>query len=69
MNDNYGPLNGKVVAVTGASGYIGSTLVNRLSKSSCNIIKISRKEFVDFGGGRSILADIQNPEVWFDIVS
>ena len=36
--------NGKVIAITGASGYIGSSLTLELKKYSVKIVRISRKK-------------------------
>ena len=37
-----GALTGKVIAVTGASGFIGARLVSRLAAEACTIIRIDR---------------------------
>ena len=38
---------GKVIAITGASGYIGSALSEELKKYSNKVIRVSRKKLVD----------------------
>ena len=43
MVDISNKLEGKVVSITGASGYIGSALTQELEKYPVKIIRISRK--------------------------
>lgn len=62
-------LKGKAVVVTGASGYIGSELVNALVKQRCKIIRVSRSDLSPLPDVITIKADICNPDVWSDIVS
>ena len=62
-------LNGKKVVVTGASGYIGSVLVDALVKYSCKVIRVSRNELMPLADTKSIKADIHNADTWAEIVA
>ena len=62
-------LNGKTVVVTGASGYIGSVLVDALVKHSCKVIRISRVDLVPLADTKTIKADIRNANTWAEIVT
>jgi nucleoside-diphosphate-sugar epimerase len=62
-------LNGKTVVVTGASGYIGSELVNALVKHQCNVVRVSRNKMMPFANTKSIIADIRIAETWTEIVT
>lgn len=45
MNELQSKLKNKVIAITGASGYIGSALVNELQSYSVKkLVRISRKK-------------------------
>lgn len=61
-------LNGKTIAITGASGYIGSAIADALTKHSGSILRISRKELTPKTGMRTVQADIRKFECWLDIV-
>jgi nucleoside-diphosphate-sugar epimerase len=62
-------LNGKIVVVTGASGYIGSVLVDALVKHSCKVIRVSRVDFVPSADIKTIKADVCNADTWAEIVA
>ena len=62
-------MNGKTVVVTGASGYIGSALVNALVKHFCKVIRISRRDLAPQGDTHTINADIRNATTWVEIVA
>jgi UDP-glucose 4-epimerase len=57
-------LNGKTIVVTGASGFIGSILVDELVKLRCKVIRISGKELNPLVGTISINANIRLPIIW-----
>jgi nucleoside-diphosphate-sugar epimerase len=61
-------LNGKTVAVTGASGFIGSVLVDALVKHSCKVISVSRMDLMSLADVNTIKADIRNADTWVEIV-
>ena len=62
-------LSGKTVVVTGASGYIGSALVEELVKNSCKVVRVSRKEPMFLPDTKSIKADIREFNTWLEIVA
>jgi UDP-glucose 4-epimerase len=61
-------LNGKTVVVTGASGYIGSVLVDALVKYSCRVTRVSRVDLVPLADVKTIKADVRNADTWTEIV-
>ena len=61
-------LNGKTAVVTGASGYIGSLLVDALLKHSCKVVQVSRSNLDSFGQTKTMKADICNEDTWANIV-
>jgi UDP-glucose 4-epimerase len=60
---------GKVVLVTGGSGYIGSALIDKLKKFNCQIIRTSRTKLAPMDGVQDKILDLTNDESWIDIVS
>ena len=61
--------NGKVIAITGASGYIGSSLTLELKKYSVKIIRISRKKITSIKGIEDWVLDLNYLDSWVKIVS
>lgn len=61
-------LCGKTVAITGASGYLGSAIADSLVASSISTLAISRKELIPRPGMMSIRADVNSYECWTSIV-
>jgi len=61
-------LEGKVVSITGASGYIGSVLTQELEKYSLKIIRISRKKLVPKDGVEDWVLDLNKKSSWIRIV-
>ena len=53
-------LDGKTVAVTGGSGYIGSALINKLQKYNCKIIRTSRTTLVPIDGVQDKILDLKS---------
>jgi nucleoside-diphosphate-sugar epimerase len=66
--NSLGNLNGKVVTVTGASGYIGSVLVDALIKHSCKVTRVSRMDLVPLADVKTIKADVRNADTWAEFV-
>ncbi len=70
----YRNLNNKVILVVGASGYIGSSLVNELLNYECTIIRATRdiKKFDKLKNNKSIVVDIEmndNKDISSDLLS
>jgi nucleoside-diphosphate-sugar epimerase len=61
-------MSGKTVAVVGASGYIGSAIVDRLMELPLDILRVSRQELPPRPGVRSLKADIRVLDCWLEIV-
>ena len=65
FNNCYG---NKAVAVTGASGYIASVLINVLQKTPVRILRISRQDLHTIPGTETLKADIRTNYCWKEIV-
>lgn len=61
-------LRGKTIAITGASGYLGSAIAAALEVSSIRTLGVSRKELAPRRGMTLLQADINNYECWEAIV-
>jgi len=61
-------LCGKTVAITGASGYLGSAIADILVSSSIPTLGISRRELAPRCGMTAMRADINSYECWKTIV-
>lgn len=62
-------LSGRTAVVTGASGYIGTALVDALEKHSCKVIRVSRGDLTPLADTKTIKADVRNADTWAEIVS
>jgi len=62
-------LIGKKVIVTGASGYIGSSLINELIKQCCEVIRVSRKALKPVKGVRDLVGDISSSKFFYKDIS
>ena len=69
MVDISSKLKGKVVSITGASGYIGSALTQELEKYSLKIIRISRKQLTPKDGVEDWVLDLNKKSSWIKIVN
>jgi UDP-glucose 4-epimerase len=54
--------------VIGASGYIGSKLVNKLTDSGCNVICSSRRDTITNGDSEFVMAELDSLDFWLNIV-
>jgi len=54
--------------VIGASGYIGSKLVNKLTDSGCNVIRSSRRDTITNGDSEFVMAELDSLDFWLNIV-
>ncbi len=69
MADISSKLEGKVVSITGASGYIGSALTQELEKYPLKIIRISRKQLTPEDGVEDWVLDLNKKSSWIKIVN
>lgn len=61
-------LHGKTIAITGASGYIGSAIADALAKHSSPVLRISRAGLAPRAGMKAMRADVRTGECWAEIV-
>jgi nucleoside-diphosphate-sugar epimerase len=62
-------LGSKAIAVTGAGGYVGSALVEKLVKENLKIIRVSRRKLSPISGMvEDITGEIQHFDTWTDLV-
>jgi len=61
-------INGKVIAITGASGYIGSALSEELKKYSNKVIRVSRKKLTPSKYFEDWILDLTLLDSWIKIV-
>ena len=54
--------------VIGASGYIGSKLVNKLTDSGCNVIRSSRRDTIMNDDSEFVMAELDSLDFWLNIV-
>lgn len=69
MRVNQQNLEGKNVAVTGASGYIGSKLVEKLLLEKCHITRVSRSKLSKVDGVVDLQANILDRSTWKNLVN
>tara|TARA_B110001450_G_scaffold218812_1_gene213467 strand:- start:14335 stop:15336 length:1002 start_codon:yes stop_codon:yes gene_type:complete len=54
--------------VIGASGYIGSKLVNKLTNSGCHVIRASRRDTIAGAASEFVKAELGSLDFWLKIV-
>lgn len=59
----------KTVAITGASGYLASGLIEVMRKAPVHILRISRKDLQPISGTETVKGDIRTIKCWEEIVS
>jgi len=59
----------KTVAVTGASGYLASALIEALQEVSVHILRVSRQDLPTISGTEALKADVRTRECWEKIIS
>lgn len=59
----------KTVAVTGASGYLASALIDALKETPVRILRVSRRDLLPISGMKSLKADIYSKDCWSEIVN
>lgn len=69
MDDAACKYENRIVAITGASGYLASVLIEALRKTSARILRVSRKDLPSIPGTESQKADLRLQECWEGIVS
>ncbi len=57
------------VAITGASGYLASALVDALRNTPAHILRVSRRELPPIPGTETLKADIRVRDCWEEILS
>lgn len=57
------------VAVTGSAGYIGSALVEALTREGAHVVRVSRAQLQELPGSEVLRADISSEECWIELVS
>ena len=57
------------MAVTGASGYLASALIDALQESSAHILRVSRRDLPPVSGAEILRADVRTSDCWEKIVS
>ena len=70
MNELQSKLKNKVITITGASGYIGSALVNELQSYSVKkLVRISRKKLKTEDNIEDWNIDLNDLDSWLKIVN
>lgn len=57
-------LRGKRVVVTGALGFLGSSVVEELSRTGCEIVRVARRAAPPLARAIDVSGDVRSPETW-----
>ena len=69
MDDAINHYGNKTVAITGASGYLASALIDALQKTPAHILRVSRRDLHPISGTETLKADVRTSDCWENVVS
>lgn len=69
MDDSSRHYENKTVAITGASGYLASVLIDALQQTRAQILRVSRQDLQAIFGIEALKADVRTRDSWEEIVS
>jgi nucleoside-diphosphate-sugar epimerase len=69
MDNHINQYRNKTVAITGASGYLASVLIDVLQGASVHILRVSRRDLPPIAGVETLKADVCARKCWNEIVS
>jgi UDP-glucose 4-epimerase len=69
MNDVIRSYENKTVAITGASGYLASALIDALREAPARILCVSRSDFPPISGAESLKADLRSEDCWSKVIA
>jgi nucleoside-diphosphate-sugar epimerase len=69
MDDSINHYRNETLAITGASGYLASVLIDALKKTPARILRISRRDLHPISGTVTLKADVRVRDCWKEIIS